>query len=223
MPDTLDFRTPEWLADKLDLDKNAVYRYLNEGTLPGLQLGRKWLISESTVVQFLKEEEARQTAERRRLQGGKRDRFTDETHRLFVLAEEAARARNHNWLGTEHFLLAILDQASPAALEMLAACGTTPAAVRESVEAAIASFVAPANAAASAATAGIGLTPRAKQAVDTSLKEAQALDAPGAGPEHVLLGLAAIDEGIAAEVLRFTGATAEKLRAALARTGAVPD
>ena len=72
MPETLDYRTPEWLAEQLDIDKNAVYRYLNEGTLPGLQLGRKWLISESTVLHFLKAEEERQTTERRRSQ---RDRF----------------------------------------------------------------------------------------------------------------------------------------------------
>jgi excisionase family DNA binding protein len=215
MPDTLDFRTPEWLADKLDLDKNAVYRYLNEGTLPGLQLGRKWLISESTVVHFLKEEEARQTAERRRLQGGKRDKFTDEAHRVFVLAESAAREREHNWLGTEHFLIALLDQGIPTVLAMLEGCGTTAAAVRESTLAAIASFAPSGSTNTVAATAGIGLTPRAKKALDQALKEAEALDASGAGPEHMLLGLVAIDEGIAAEVLRFAGATADKLRTAL--------
>jgi excisionase family DNA binding protein len=219
MPDTLDFRTPEWLADKLDLDKNAVYRYLNEGTLPGLQLGRKWLISESTVVQFLKEEEARQTAERRRLQGGKRDKFTDEAHRIFVLAEGAAREREHNWIGTEHLLLALLDQGNETVLAMLEGCGTTTTAVRESTLAAIASFVPPGSTTTAAATAGIGLTPRAKKAIDTAIKEAEAVDAAGVGPEHMLLGLAAIDEGIAAEVLRFLGAPADKLRAALAGRG----
>ena len=216
MSDTLDFRSPEWVAEKLDLDKNAVYRYLNEGTLPGLQLGRKWLISESTVVQFLKEEEARQTAERRRLQGGKRDKFSDESHRVFALAESAARERNHNWVGTEHLLLALVDQATPTVIAMLEASGTNATAVRESVEAAIASFVVPDNSSVIAASAGMGLTPRAKKAVDMSLKQAEALDASGAGPAHLLLGLVAIDEGIAAEVLRFLGATADKLRGALA-------
>ena len=215
MLDKLDFRTPEWLADQLDIDKNAVYRYLNEGTLPGLQLGRKWLISESTLVQFLKEEEARQTAERRRLQGGKRDRFTDESHRVFVLAEEAARLRSHNWIGTEHLLLAVLDLGPATALSMLAASGATPAAVREHLEAVVATFVPPGTVSTTAASGGIGLTPRAKKAVDVSLKEAESLDAPGTGPEHILLALVSIDEGIAAEVLRSLGATADRLRTAL--------
>jgi excisionase family DNA binding protein len=220
--DTLDFRTPEWLAETLDIDKNAVYRYLNEGTLPGLQLGRKWLISESTVVRFLKEEEARQTADRRRHQGGKRDKFTDDSHRIFVLAEESARGRNHNWIGTEHLLFAVLKQAAPAAIAMIEACGTTPTAVHEALEAVLATFVI--GESAGATHAGIGFTPRAKRAIEVSLKEAEALDAAGAGPEHMLVALVSIDEGIAAEVMRSLGATAEKLRAALmeAETATAP-
>src|SRR5262245_16274527 len=51
--ETLDFRDVDWVAEQLNIDKNAVYRYLNEGVLPGLQLGRKWLISESSLVAAL--------------------------------------------------------------------------------------------------------------------------------------------------------------------------
>ena len=42
----LDYRDPEWVADQLGIDKNTVYKYLQDGVLPGLQLGRKWLVSE---------------------------------------------------------------------------------------------------------------------------------------------------------------------------------
>ena len=38
----LDYREPEWVAKKLGLDKNTDYKYLQEGWLPGVQLGRKW-------------------------------------------------------------------------------------------------------------------------------------------------------------------------------------
>ena len=61
LKEILDFRDPEWVAEKLNIDKNAVYRYLNDGMLPGMQLGRKWLISESSLAEFLKAEQRRQT------------------------------------------------------------------------------------------------------------------------------------------------------------------
>ena len=58
---TLDYRDPDWVASRLGIDKNSVYKYLAQGVLPGLRLGRKWLISEGTLVDFLKREEQHQT------------------------------------------------------------------------------------------------------------------------------------------------------------------
>jgi excisionase family DNA binding protein len=65
----LDYRDPEWVADQLGVDKNTVYKYLQDGSLPGLQLGRKWLISERRLADFLERVERQQT-ERRRRQAG---------------------------------------------------------------------------------------------------------------------------------------------------------
>src|SRR5262245_32725815 len=65
----LDYRDPEWVAEKLCIDKNTVYKYLQEGSLPGLQLGRKWLVSERRLAEFLERVEREQT-ERRRAMGG---------------------------------------------------------------------------------------------------------------------------------------------------------
>src|SRR3990172_2623698 len=61
----LDYRDPEWLAEQLGVDKTTIYRYLQEGTLPGLQLGRKWLVSERQLIEFL-DAEARRPAGRGR-------------------------------------------------------------------------------------------------------------------------------------------------------------
>ena len=61
----LDYHDPEWVAKQLGIDKNAVYRYLVEGSMPGLRLGRKWLISESSLAATLNQREQAQTALRR--------------------------------------------------------------------------------------------------------------------------------------------------------------
>lgn len=69
----LDYRSPEWVAEQLGIDKNTVYRYLQDGTLPGLQLGRKWLVSERRLADFLERAERQQTERRRRaVTGGTR-------------------------------------------------------------------------------------------------------------------------------------------------------
>jgi excisionase family DNA binding protein len=67
-PSKLDYRDPEWVAEQLGIDKNTVYKYLQDGSLPGLQLGRKWLISERRLADFLERVERQQT-DRRRQQG----------------------------------------------------------------------------------------------------------------------------------------------------------
>jgi excisionase family DNA binding protein len=61
----LDYRDPEWVAEQLGIDKNTVYKYLQEGSLPGLQLGRKWLVSERRLALFLERVEREQTETRR--------------------------------------------------------------------------------------------------------------------------------------------------------------
>jgi excisionase family DNA binding protein len=66
----LDYRDPEWVADQLGIDKNTVYKYLQEGSLPGLQLGRKWLISERRLADFLERVERQQTDRRRQQAAG---------------------------------------------------------------------------------------------------------------------------------------------------------
>lgn len=65
MSEGLKYRSPEWVAEQLDIDKSTVYRFLKEGRLPALQLGKKWLISEPELRQFLQAEQAEQTTKRR--------------------------------------------------------------------------------------------------------------------------------------------------------------
>ncbi len=85
----LDYRDPEWVADQLGIDKNTVYKYLQDGVLPGLQLGRKWLVSERRLSVFLERVEREQTDRRRETLGGsqrpfalpQRNRMLNETDR----------------------------------------------------------------------------------------------------------------------------------------------
>jgi ATP-dependent Clp protease ATP-binding subunit ClpC len=66
------------------------------------------------------------------------------------------------------------------------------------------------------------LAPDAKRALLGAYEEAQALDSSYIGPEHVLLALAADDEGEAGRLLSRFALSHTKLRGAVTRTPSVP-
>ena len=63
-------------------------------------------------------------------------------------------------------------------------------------------------------------TPRAKKALELSLREAIAMGDDHIGSEHVLLGLAREGDGVAGGILRSRGIDRDAVRAALQRDGA---
>jgi excisionase family DNA binding protein len=217
MDETLDYRDPEWVAERLNIDKNAVYRYLNEGVLPGLQLGRKWLISESSLVQFLKAEEGRQTEYRRRTEaaaspGSRRfEKFTERAKKILNIAQEEAITLNHNYIGQEHFLLGIAAVPEGLAAVVLANLGVAP----ERLRAAVNQIVAPG--AGPKYEGEIGLTARAKNALSLAVEEARSLNHAYVGGEHLLLGLLREPEGMGHEVLARLGITLEAARTEITR------
>jgi hypothetical protein len=123
------------------------------------------------------------------------ERFTDRTRRLVVLAQEEARALNHPYIGTEHLLLGLLHEREGVAAQVLEALGVSHEAVREQVVA----IIGPSSA---VAAGHIPFTPRAKKVLELALRESIQLGHRHVGTEHILLGLVAEGEGVAAQILR---------------------
>ena len=117
---TLDYHDPEWVASRLGIDKNSVYKYLTQGVLPGLRLGRKWLISESSLLEFLKGEERHQTEGRRAMISVETlltdeidvpiGLFSERARRALGVALQEAQALNHDYIGGEHLLLGLVRE-----------------------------------------------------------------------------------------------------------------
>ena len=60
-------------------------------------------------------------------------RFTDRARRVVVLAQEEARMLSHNYIGTEHILLALIDEGDGTGIK-LELLGISLDAVRQQVE-----------------------------------------------------------------------------------------
>ena len=61
------------------------------------------------------------------------ERFTDRARRVVVLAQDEARALNHNYIGTEHLLLGLLKEGEGVAAQVLTKQGADLAQVRQTV------------------------------------------------------------------------------------------
>jgi excisionase family DNA binding protein len=63
--DGLELRDADWAAQSLGIERNTVYKFLNDGTLPGFKLGKKWFVDATDVATFVRQERVRQTNVRR--------------------------------------------------------------------------------------------------------------------------------------------------------------
>ena len=122
------------------------------------------------------------------------ERFTDRARRDVVLAQDEARALNHNYIGTEHLLLGLIHEGEGVAAKALESMDVTLDKARAQVVEII-------GEGQSAPSGHIPFTPRAKKVLELSLREALQLSHNYIGTEHILLGLLREGEGVAVQAL----------------------
>jgi ATP-dependent Clp protease ATP-binding subunit ClpA len=133
------------------------------------------------------------------------ERFTDRARQALVLAQSEARALNHDYVGTEHILLGLLDEERSLAARALAALDVGLDAVRDQVKETV-------GVGSWAPSGHIPFTPRAKKVLELSLREALLLGDDYIGTEHLLLGLLREGDGVAAQVLVRLGCDLNRVR-----------
>ncbi len=134
------------------------------------------------------------------------EQFTERARQVVVLAQDEARALGHDYIGTEHLLLGLLREADGLGARTLRGLGVTEEAAREQVRALVG------QGESGTTTGQIPFTPRGKQVLELSLREALRLGHNHIGTEHVLLGLVRLDGGTASAVLHALGHDGETVR-----------
>jgi ATP-dependent Clp protease ATP-binding subunit ClpC len=137
---------------------------------------------------------------------GEMDRFTERAKKVLQLARQEADRFNHNYIGTEHLLLGLIALGEGVAVIILEKMGVDLGIARLEVEKAVGSGP-------ETKTAGsVPFTPRVKKVLQLARQEAQNLGHDYVGTEHLLLGLLAEGEGVAAQVLKNLSVDADKVR-----------
>lgn len=220
----MDYRDPDWVADKLGIDKNTVYRFLQDGTLPAIQLGRKWLISEKRLAEWLEAETDRQTHDRRAAAHSastiiqRMDHFTAPARQALKLAHAQARGYAHEMLDQPHLLLGLLAEGKSAGARALQELGLTIDQVRAWIDQRL-------KPGEGQVPRRLARTPQAKRAMRIAMKVAER-ECPGkagtpalVGTDHLLAGIFFARQGLGHELLTAAGVTRRTLKQALRRAG----
>jgi ATP-dependent Clp protease ATP-binding subunit ClpA len=133
------------------------------------------------------------------------ERFTEQSRRVVVLAQEESRMLGHNHIGSEHLLLGLLHEQGGTAADVLRSAGITVEAARSQVE----ELAGPGD---KSPSGHIPFTQRAKKILELSLREALEQKKSYIGTEHILLALMRDADGMGARVLERLGGSLPALR-----------
>lgn len=136
--------------------------------------------------------------------------FSEEAGRVLAHARAAARRLRHDYLGTEHLLLGLMDEPRGLACALLCQMGLQPERVRDAI-----ALLAPAGHAPP--DVEFVMAPTLRQTLRLAPEEAHRLGDDEVRSEHLLLAALREGTGHAAVVLKAMGAHLEALRLAIAR------
>jgi ATP-dependent Clp protease ATP-binding subunit ClpC len=134
--------------------------------------------------------------------------FTDRVRRVLAAAREAAAERHHEYVGTEHLLIAVASESDGVSTAVIENLGAN----REDLVGRVNALLRP-GAPDSHTGPDLPYTTRAKKVLELSMSEARVLQHNYVGTEHLLLGLLAEQKGIGAQVLNAGGITLDRARA----------
>lgn len=153
--------------------------------------------------------------------------FTERVRKVLQHAREEAIDLRHEYVGTEHILLALVDGGGVAEA-VLTNLGVNPDVVRQRVLDVVKPGAADGSSRTTSNTGGIlgaiastigwqpdtelPYTSRAKKTLELSMSEARSLNHSYVGTEHLLLGVMREEKGIAAQVLMSMGLAIDSVR-----------
>jgi len=131
------------------------------------------------------------------------DVFSKRAQMLLALARRAADRLNHDYVGTEHLLLGLLQLNDSTAATILTRLRIEPGMIRAELERRVGARSGP------RITGNIPYTDQVKKVLALANRQTRAANHPYVGTEHILLGILSDGEGTAAQLLKSYGAELE--------------
>lgn len=132
--------------------------------------------------------------------------FTDRARKVLQLANQEARLLNHEYIGTEHLLLGLLKESSGIASHVLNNLGLTLAKAKEIMGTLVEPGSVPVT------VDKLPQTPNVKKCIEGAIVAARTIGHNYVGTEHLLLGLAHEEDGVAARTFKLVGIHRDTIR-----------
>ncbi len=196
--------TTEEVAELLRIDAVTVRRLATRGELTAYRIAGEYRFTPAGVESYVESQRIVVSME----PGPKHPlaKFTERARKVLSLANEEAHQYNHDGVGTEHILLAIMSEGGGIAARALNQLQVQPGEVRAQIE-----MLHPAGE-QPVSDGQLGMTQQGKQSIELAVQEARGLGHHYIGTEHLLLGLLREEEGLANQVLLKSDVTLEKVR-----------
>lgn len=143
--------------------------------------------------------------------------FSENVRRVLESAQERSAERQHEYIGTEHILIALLHVPDTTSALVVRNLGFDAAAIIRTIDTSV-----PKGSSKLSAEYMRPYTSRAKKVLELSMEEARDRGHTYVGTEHLLLGLILEERGIAAQMLAQLGVTLDVARAEVLRVLASP-
>ncbi|MBP3284047.1 MAG: ATP-dependent Clp protease ATP-binding subunit [Clostridia bacterium] len=131
-------------------------------------------------------------------------KFTEKAEKVIKLSKDAAVALGHNYVGTEHILLALMEEGNGVACKVLTLQGLTKENIADKIEELIGHGV-------EEDVKMLGFTPRSKRVLEIAFHEARGNGQEFIGTEHILLAIMREKDSIAVRVLADMGVNMQSL------------
>ena len=131
-------------------------------------------------------------------------KFTERAQKAIILSQQFAKQWGHNYVGTEHLLLGLLNEGEGIAAQALKNLQISESEIQEKIIALIGY--------GEDNVELLGFTPRTKRIFELSVAEARDLGHNYVGTEHLLLGLIREGEGVGVKILIDKGLSLQKVR-----------
>lgn len=133
------------------------------------------------------------------------ERYTQQAQEALGLAVGVAESLNHGYVGTEHLLIGLLQEGTGVAAKVLEDNGVE----EERVTQLVSQLISPNPTIQT--TGQTAYTPRARQVIENSYREAVRFKAPQIGTEHILIAILRERDCVASRLLNTIGASIQKL------------
>ena len=192
--------TTEEVAELLRIDPVTVRRLVTRGELTAYRIAGEYRFTPAGVKDFV--ENQRVVVSMGPGPNHPYARFTERARKVLSLANEEASRYNHDGVGTEHVLLAIMSEWEGVGARVLNRLEVQPSEVRTQIETLHPAGEQPTG------DGQLRMTAQGKESIELAVQEARSLGHHYLGTEHLLRK----EESLASQVLLKSGVTLEKAR-----------